>query len=168
MPNIFRYCRCALAGLLAGLFASPVAAGPDADAQELADRANRAMAAEEWERADELLEEALEHAPEAAELWIGRGFTRTQLDRTDEAHESFETALELYLERVEENPDNPGLVMNVGYTLVLLNRRDEALAYLEAAAERNPDEPIFRRFEPILDSLEENFREYIVPEEEDT
>ncbi len=153
---------------LAPLFVTASLAGaPDTGTQELANRANLAMAEEDWETADQLLEEALERTDDAPELWIGRGFTRKQLERIEDARESFEKALELYLERAGEDPDNPGLVMNVGYTLVLLNRRDDAVAYLEDAAERNPEEPMFQRFEQIIDGLEENFGEYILPEKDD-
>ena len=155
-----------LAGILAVLVAVPMGAAPDQDAQRLANQANLAMAEEDWEKADELLEEALGIAEDAPELWIGRGFTRKQLAKIDDARESLETALELYRERAEDDPDNTGLVMNVGYTLVLLNRRDDALDYLRAAAERNPEERVFGRFEEIIDGIEENFSEFILPKEE--
>ncbi len=154
-----------LAGLIAVTLCVPLAAEPDAEAQDLANRANLAMAQEDWEKADRLLEEALEIADDAPELWIGRGFTRQRLDRPEDARESLETALELYKERVEEDPGNPVLVMNVGYTLVLLNRREDAVDYLETAAENHPEQHAFQRFEEIVDGLEENFSEFILPEE---
>ncbi len=139
---------------------------PSPETQELANQANRAMAEENWTEARQLLETALEQTPDAPELWIGSGFTLVRLDRIEEARESYETALALYEKRVEEEPDNAGLVMNVGYTYVLLNRRDDAMAYLEAAAEHNPDEPVFERFSAIVEGLEENFSEFIIPEHE--
>lgn len=143
---------------------SGLAAEPDPEAQELADRANEAMAAEEWDEADRLLDEALRIVDDAPELWIGSGFARVRLGRAEEARESYETALALYRERVDEDPENVGFVMNVGYTLVLLDRREEAVAYLESAAERHPEERAFGRFIDIIDGLEENFAEFIVPD----
>ncbi len=153
---------------LLALLLLPASVSADADVQGLANRANTAMSEENWSEADDLLEQALARAPEAPELWIGRGFTRVQTERFPDARESFERALELYERRVEEEPDNPGLLMNVGYTLVLLNRRDDALAYLRAAAERVPDQPVLARFEEIIDNLEENFSEFILPEQAET
>ena len=137
-----------------------------ADPQELANRANQAMVAEEWDEASRLLDQALELAGDAPELWIGSGFARIRLEETEEARQRYETALELYLERVTDESDNAGLVMNVGYTLVLLNRRDEAIAYLNDAAEKNPDQLMYRNFPDVVEGLEANFAEFIVPPED--
>ena len=137
-----------------------------ADPQELANRANEAMVAEEWDEASRLLDRALELAGDAPELWIGSGFARIRLEETEEARQRYETALDLYLERATDDPDNAGLVMNVGYTLVLLNRRDEAIDYLNNAAEKNPDQPMYRNFPEVVEGLEANFSQFIVPPEE--
>ncbi len=155
-----------LATLFALVPSLPGAADTRADAQALANRANQAMVEENWEEANRLLDRALELAADAPELWVGSAFTLIRLDKVDAARERYETALELYLQRVEADPESVGMIMNVGYTLVLLNRRDEAIEYLHAAAERNPDQLMFRSFEEIVEGLEANFSEFIVPKVE--
>ena len=164
--NSFLSIAVSFATLFALLPSLPGATDTQADAQALANRANEAMVEENWEEANRLLDRALELAADAPELWVGSAFTLLRLDKVEVARERYETALELYLQRVEADPDNAGLIMNVGYTLVLLNRRDEAIEYLHAAAERNPNQPMFRSFEDIVEGLEANFSEFIVPEAE--
>jgi tetratricopeptide (TPR) repeat protein len=126
-------------------------------------RAEEALAAEDWEKADEFYYEAILLDPDRADAWIGRGMTQTQLGELDEARGHYEQALALYEKKSQEDPLATNPLRGRILLLVLLDRSGEALSLANEAARGHPDRSFARELEDIVRRIEADFSEMILP-----
>lgn len=153
--------------LLLGALLSSCREIVEKEAEEKMSEAKAALREEQWEVADNAFFEAILLDPERADGWIGRGMTQTQLSNEEEARTHYEEALEIYETRLKEEPDDTEALRRRIMLLVLLNRSEEAAAVTEKAAREHPNEEFAQSLPGLVETLETEFGDLILPPPEE-
>lgn len=136
------------------------------EARDKLEKAHSALQEERWEEANELFYEATALDPYSPDAWAGRGMALKRLDEPEAAREHYEEALHLLEKRLAEDPEDQAALHKKVMILVLLNDSDRARAIAADAREAHPAEPFYQNLPELIDGIERQFAEEILPREE--
>ncbi len=115
-------------------------------AEHLASEADFAMTLRDWARAESVLAQVVELAPDNGAYWISLGSMRMRLGNRDGARAAYRDALKAFEAESKEAEAGADPWMQQVYVLALLGRHDDARAMLEKTARRFPESRTVRGF----------------------
>ena len=125
-----------------------------AEAANLVSDAAFALQIRDYARAEKSLARAVDLRPDIPDWWLSLGSAYKRQSKIGDARSAYKKALALYEKRYAATADVADLQQQL-ILLVLLGREDEARKLLERCRQKQPDQPVLKRFAEgkIVDQL---------------